>query len=540
MAFHENEDFRHGSARAADADDVARAGYFSPSDNAILVGHIDGRPVLYSGQGGALMLAGARAGKGSLIGFTQCFGGFGNHLVQLDPKAEGSFVAQFQIPSRKFVINWNPAGLLGLPQHRINPVDYIRADSPSVVADTAVFVENWIATTGSANAVFFEGRAREFLSAFCLTIADLDGALTLPRLYEVVNLVPAGGQAWLDFAFEMHESRHALCRRVEAEIATAREREGGGFQGIMGELLRAFACLADPMLMASVSPPYDFSFADLCEPAASGAPVYQVSFCPPAEYLSTWAPVLKSLFVAGMIHKARAPGARSQTWILDECAQLGAFPLVPKLFVYGAGIGIRPWAIYQTTQQMRLTAPNADTIITSSAAVRSYFAIRDLSSAETVSRMLGAQTLSYDDELAQAKSRHAKNEALQALVGGGDPLEAAMALSYHSQAEQHRTKQHRWLRTPDEVLNAEPGSQFLFMDGLPGGLYAERRAYFAAREMAGRFHPNPYHQSDLTRVRVKTRFGWEWRRAITERVPARYAHYPQYRGGYWSYVEGAL
>ncbi|WP_394693125.1 type IV secretory system conjugative DNA transfer family protein [Hyphobacterium sp.] len=538
MSFEQNEHFRHGSARPSTADDVEQAGYFKGSMNAFLVGHLNGRAVKFSGQGSGLVIAGARGGKGSLLGFSLADGAFGNHLVSLDPKAEGAYCFQNQAASGKYNISWNPAGLLGLPQHRINPVDYIRADSPSVVADAAVWAENWMPPTGASNAVYFESRGREKLTAFALTLAELDGALTLPRLYEVVNAFVAGESAWLDFAFEMSESRFPLCRRVEAEIATARENPSGGFHGIVGELLRSFSCLADPMLMASVSPPYDFSFADLCFSAGSGKPVYKVDLCPPAEYLSTWAPVIRSMFTAGMIYKARSPVARPQTWVLDECAQLGSFPLVPKLFVYGAGIGIRPWAIYQTTQQMALTGSNVEAIITSSAAVRSYFAVRDLSSAQTVSRMLGAQTLEYNDDVAHQQARRGQQEALSALLSGGDPLDAALRFDHFTKAEAHRSKQQRWLRTPDEILNTPPGYQYLFMDGLPGGLYAERRNYYEARECAGRFHPNPYQQSDLSRVKVKTRFGWEWRRVIREKVPPRFAHLPQYAGGEWSYVEG--
>jgi len=39
-------------------------------------------------------------------------------------------------------------------------------------------------------------------------------------------------------------------------------------------------------------------------------------------------------------------------------------------------------------------------------------------------------------------------------------------------------------------------------------------------------------------VRIKTRFGHDWRAVITEHVPRQYAHLPQYADGYWSYIEG--
>src|SRR3546814_14304445 len=78
---------------------------------------------------------------------------------------------------------------------------------------------------------------------------------------------------------------------------------------------------------------------------------------------------------------------------------------------------IRPWAIYQSIKQMKATGPDADAIIMSSAAVRSFFGVRDIETATAISRMLGAQTLEYDDELRQSNARHASQQALQALLG---------------------------------------------------------------------------------------------------------------------------
>lgn len=237
-----------------------------------------------------------------------------------------------------------------------------------------------------------------------------------------------------------------------------------------------------------------------------------------------------------MIYKSRAPQAPRQTWILDECAQLGAFPLVTKLFTYGAGIGIRPVAVFQSTKQMRAIGRDAETIITSSAALRIYFAIRDIESATDVSRMLGAQTLEYDDEERQAASRLAKQQAMNALLMGEDPFRAGLEYKHHSGMVDHRSKMHRLLRTPDEVLNTPADRMYLFTDGLDAAIYGHRRAYYEEKSMAGRYNPNPYHPP-LDRVRVKTAFGHSWRAVITERVPSQFAHYPQYRNGLWSRIE---
>lgn len=527
-----NEQFRFGSAEFADERDLARAGMFDQSPNALLVGFFGSRPLWYSGAGGLLLTAGARSGKlRDVLAYNVCAGICRSSMVILDMKGELAAISRDLTPDRKYGIYWNPARLHGLPQDRINPVDYLTIDSPSLVSDAKVLAENLIPLSGSANAAYFEGRAREFLEAIILTLARMNGVLTLPDLTRAVNLIPSANAAWLDFAFEMSESGFPLSARVEEEIAAARDNSSGGFSGIIGELFKAVAALSDPALMESVSPPYDFSLSQLCDSSRG----YQLYLMPPAEFVEGWSPVIKALFVGAMIYKARAPSAPRQTWILDECAQLGNFPLVVKLFTYGAGIGIRPWAIFQSTHQMEALGKDAGNIIASSAALRSYFALRDIASAEAVSRMLGAQTLEYDDEAAQARSRHAKNQALNRLLGDDDPFGAGFEFAHHAHAESLRTKQHRLLRTPAELLVMPDDRQIIFADGISKPIWAGRRSYQEQRFMAGRYHPNPYHPP-ADRVRVKTLFGHEWRRVCREPVPPEFAHYPQYQDGTWSVI----
>ncbi len=532
----ENEIFRHGSAHFADSQTIARAHLKKQTPSALFVAFDDdGKPIWYDGAGGVLLIAGARGGKLTTnLGYNLCHGICSDEtMVVLDMKGELAAISQDQTPDNKFNIYWNPCELNGQDCNRINPLDHIRADSPTMIPDIKVLCENMIVQKGSKDSPYFSGRAREFFEGIAATRTKLDGVLTYPALYDTINLIPTNNDAWLDFAYEMHTCGYPLSKRIEEEIAMARESrgDGGGFQGILGELFRAFSALSDPILMESLSPPFDFSFGDLCK----GDLRYQVYLMPPAEYVSAWAPVLKSMFVAGMIHKSRAPQAPRQTWVLDECAQLGGFPLVTKLFTYGAGIGIRPVAVFQSTKQMEDIGPNAETIITSSAALRLYFAVRDIGTAHSISQMLGAQTLEYDDEHSQAAARFAKNQAIQSMLNGDDPLAAALNYRHQSESAQRSSKMHRMLRTPDEVLNTPEDKMYVFLDGLGAPIYATRKPYFEQRFMAGRFHPNPYHPP-LNRVRVKTLLGHKWRNVREEPVPANFSHYPQYRDGRWSFV----
>ncbi|MGD1923191.1 MAG: type IV secretory system conjugative DNA transfer family protein [Paracoccaceae bacterium] len=541
-----NERDRYGSARLADPADYEAAGMFDQQASSIFLGFVDGKPVWYSGPGGMVVTAGARAGKmTTFLAYNILAGSCLQTLVMLDPKGEGAYISQNQTPDGKFCGYWDPAGLHGLPQDRMNPTDYMTIDSKVIVSDCKMFFKDFVAATGSNEGKFFEGRARDWGEGIALTCTELRGVLTLPDLAHAINMIPAGGDDWLDFAYSMSISRFPQARRAEAEIANGRRDAGGGFRGILGVLLEAVSCLSDPVLMESVSPPYTLSMAD----TVSSDQAWQIYLCPPAEHLSAWSPVIKSIFTAAMIYKARHAAAPKQTWFIDECGQLATgpsagFDLIPRMFTYGAGIGVQPVAILQTNAQMRELGPEAERLITSSAACRLMFALRDYESAEQASKMLGSQTLEYDDNLQQSRATLARKSGLQRLLGGADPLEVGLEIAQAGREAVHRTKQQRDVMTADEVMNLQGDEALLWADGLARPGLINRAPYWTRPELAGRYHPNPYHPP-LDSVRVTTRTGgfmgrtrMETRRVITESVPDRFAHYPQYRNGIWSRVEG--
>ncbi|KPM22441.1 hypothetical protein AAJ72_11100 [Citromicrobium sp. RCC1885] len=528
----DNSEFRFGSAAFADQHELAAAAMFRQGPDSLFLGFHNGKPIFYDGMGGLLLIAGARSGKlRDVLAYNLCGGFCAQSMVILDVKGELGAISRDLTPQRKFAAYWNPASLHGLPQNRINPVDYLRADSPSLVSDMKIFWENLIPHSGSPSALFFEDSARDKGEGLSLAVTDRDGVMTLPALYEVINLLLGGGDRWLEFAFLMSESRFPSVRRIEEEIAISRSDSSGGFRGIIGELLKSVACLSDPLLMASVSPPFDFSFAQL----TASDQTWHVYLMPPVESVESWKSVLKMHFVAGMIYKLRSPQAPRQTWMLDEGPILGVMSALERLFSVGAGAGLRPWLIAQSREQLNRIGKDAANIITASAAVRQFFNARDIDTARLVSDMIGPETLGFDDTQAQTRARYARQRAISSLLDGGDPLQAGMDYAHHAQLETMPSYQQRSLRNPSEILSMPPDRQLIWVDGVAKPIWGERAPYYEQRFMAGRYHPNPYHPP-ADKVRVKTRLGHEWRRVMREPVPQEFAHYPQYADGYWSVV----
>lgn len=533
MDWSHKESFWHGTARFAGQDDLAAAGMLRQTQSALFLGFLDGPPIWYDGEGGLLMVAGARSGKlRDVLAYNVCSGVCASAtMLILDVKGELAAISRDQTPDGKHCHYWNPLGAHGLPQARVNPIGYLKRSSPTLFSDMKVFVSEALPQSGSANSQYFELNARRYAEAIGLALVQAQGELTLPDLYRAISLLPAGDDDWLNVAWEMHRSGIDLCKTVEAEIAAARADSSGGFRGVVGELQKAVAGLSDPLLRASVSPPYDFDLADLC---AAKRPV-QVYLMAPPEMIEPWALVIKSFFAGAMVLKSRAPQAPRQTWVLDECAQLKGFALVEKMFSYGAGIGVRPWAVFQDVSQMDGLSATARRVISSSASVQSYFGVRDLETAKRVSDMLGVETLDYFDAAHQGRAALESGVLLQGMLSGGDVFASAPKLVQQLRESGLRARQRRPLQTPDEVLNMASNRQFIFADGLPGAVYAERAPYWEQRFMAGRYHPNPYHPP-YDQVPVQGRFGPSWRPVIVEPVPAAFAAYPQYRSGLWSRI----
>lgn len=529
----DNAEYRYGSASFATYRDFKRAGMFKQEKNSLLIGFYGKNPLWYSGDGGWLICGGARSGKlRDLLAYNICAGIYSPSSVVLDPKGEATYIAQNQTADGKFQINWNPASLHNLPAHRINPIGYLNTGNPKLSSDAQMFCQNFLPMSKGSNAEYFDARAQEFLEGIVRTAVKLYGTLNFPNLYAIINTIPGNSDAWLDFAFEMKKSGFPLSKRIEEEIANSRSDTTGGFTGILGVIFKGFACLSDENLLASVSPPFDFDLEDMC---SSTQPV-QLSLMPPAEFIDGWASAIKAIFVALFVYKSRNPQSPQQTWFLDECAQLGSFPLLIKMFTYGAGIGARPVCVFQSPKQMNDIAPNAENIITASAELRSYFGVRDLDTATTVSKMIGAETLEYRDEVQVAQAKHAKRQAILAMMNSDDPMQAVANFTHHKRDAEQVRVMRRDLIEPNEVLQMPSDKQVFFTDVLSKPAYVDRKPYYEQKWMAGRFHPNPY-RPPLDKVRVKTFWGHAWRKVIYEPVPDQYADYPQYADGYWSRIE---
>jgi type IV secretion system protein VirD4 len=528
-----NEQYRYGSARWATDAEMHRAGMFS--GKGLQIGFRGKKPVYIDGDAPLITLGGAGSGKlRDMLGYTM-LASKGMRKLVLDPRGELAAISINNfVRYREHAFCLNPVGLHGLPMHRLNPLDILSPNSHTLHADAKFIAEGLIALSGSSGGQYFELRARGWLETLLISLTLSTGSVTFPKLMQAINAIEGDPVHWSGVAEGMLESPYLDIRRTGSEIMDKKHDSPREFGSIMGELYAHMSVFNDPLLMNALSEP-DFSLAELC----NADQVAHIFLNIPIEYIGIWSPLVRSIFTVASLYKMRRPAAARISYIVDEAGQLGRAEFLLRAFTFGRGAGIRAWAVFQDIGQIKRNfGHEALQGFMGSAQTRILFGVRDLETAEYVSRMLGDQTLEFDNPLQQSEAARQKKQIIRKVLGGASPFEAAYQYNHYRDAASNRTKQIRRLKTPSEILAMPEDREIVFVSGKNlDPLYLEKRPYYEDVALAGMFMPNPYHPP-IDKVLVPTRYGKRWRRMITEPVPEKFAHYPQYCSGTWSYIEG--
>jgi type IV secretion system protein VirD4 len=312
-----NETYRFGSAAWANKTQIAAAGLLTPKGPQI--GFFDNLPLYLDSDAPMICIGGAGSGKlRDMLAYILC-GSSLAHLFVLDLRGElGAISIHNFAPAGVRVWFFNPAGIAGLPQHRCNPLDILRADSPRLHADCKMIAESLVPFTGSDNGKYFEQRARDWIEAFLKHLVEQHGAVSFPLLYRLMNMIEGDTDAWASQLELMLQSKFDPVRRTAGEMLAKQQEAQKEFGAIMGTIYGNLGFLDDPMLLAALDAP-DFSLSELCDKAKPASFFLNV----PIEYINTWSPLLRCFFTVAMLYKSRAPDAPRLTMIIDEAGQLG-------------------------------------------------------------------------------------------------------------------------------------------------------------------------------------------------------------------------
>lgn len=527
------EEFRFGSAGWATRANIEKASLFKRRGPQ--VGFFDGQPLHLDSDSPMITIGGAGSGKcRDLLAYVICQLHI-ERLFVLDLRGELGAISIHNFAAKKIkALFFNPMGLAGLPHHRCNPLDVLTLNDGRLIADAQMVAESLVPFSGGGEGKYFEQRARDWLANLMAHLVERHAQVDFAMLSRLVNSIEGDTDSWLNETEVMLKSKFPSVRRTVGEMLAKQADAPKEFSAIISTAYASLSFLDDQTLLASLENP-EFSLAALCAEGQPSSFFLNV----PNEYLAIWSPLIKCFFASAMLYKSRKPHAPRITMLIDEAGQMGNFNALLKAFTFGRGAGIRAWAFFQDLAQIKRNyGSDALQSFIGSAQFRQFFGVRDYETAELISKMLGVETLEYVDPLQRERAKHGKFQALLGTLMGNDPFQSARDYKRFKTESEHRAKQTRRLMTPDEILAMPENRQIIFISGLNlRPIYAEKHAYYDRVDMAGKYLPNPYHPP-VEYVRVMTAEGERLRCIVDEPVPTAIAHYPQYKSGRWSFVDG--
>ena len=443
-------DDTHGSARFA-TDRETRP--LAQNGEGLLIGRDrkSGKLLRYAGPAHLLTIAPTRTGKGvgTIIPNLLDYPG---SVICIDPKGENARITARHRAKFGPVHVLDPFGVTGIASAAFNPLDRLDpagldlADDAMTLADALVYD-----APGEAGEAHWNEEAKALIAGIILAIVTSEppATRTLATLRDRLTLAPQAFAVML----ETMQAQGGLAARAANRHLGKSDREAAG---VLSAAQRHTHFLDSPR-MSAVLERSDFTFADV---KARATTVYLVL---PPDRLATYARWLRLMLAQGLTDLARAPAspARPVLFLLDEFAALGRLEPVERAMGLMAGYSIQLWPILQDVHQLRALYERRAGTFLSNAGVLQVFGVNDHDSAKLVSDLLGQETIVF--------------ETMSRAIDSDET-----GISFGSQ---HVA---RPLLTPDEVRTLREDYQLLFLAG-QRPIVADKLAYFADREFAGRF-----------------------------------------------------
>lgn len=529
------EQDRFGSANIVSTLELKQAGMLDAKGISFGFDETQRHELFVPTDGSVALFGGAGCGKSAAAFANALIGGhFPGNVLCFDPRGEHTEVTTLSFSIRGYeVYTINPKGLLGLPQHRINPLDHLHLQSRRLIANAQKAALDFCPVLPGSKNSWPQEDAQRWLNDLILFDAERNNVASLPGVFELIMSIQGNLDAWCSYLEAMTHSQFPTVRNFAYEIMGLQKEGRDSFTAPLSVLQNAFSFMRDPDMQ------WTFGGSDVSTqwlPDPNRKMIIFVIW--PIEYIDIQSNAIRQTIGSAIQNKLAQAGSAPVSLLIDEAGQLKHFPSLRELFTYGRGAGlVNNMVAWQETSQLFASFGDQANEIIGSAQVRVFKGVRTMQSAEMVSRLAGTMTLDYDQINEQSNAKRLKQQAAARMLSGGGLFETAADLRHYKQAETHRTKQSRPLLTPDEVLNLPPTQMVAFASGIvEGTILGHWINHFDRPDYAGKYLNNPYHSEDVI---ITTKWGQKKRhRVITEAVPHTYAHLPQYAGGTWKYVDG--
>jgi type IV secretion system protein VirD4 len=222
----------------------------------------------------------------------------------------------------------------------------------------------------------------------------------------------------------------------------------------------------------------DFRFRELKERPTT------VYLTLPTRYLATCSKWFRLVVASALDDLLREESGLPVLVILDEFYQLGRLKVIQNAMALARGYGLQLWPIIQDLTQLKEWYKESWETFLGNAGIRQFFAPRENTTAEYVSKLCGETTVT----VSSSSSGRSQQDIL---------LGPAPTINEGTSANQAQ----RRLFLPQEVCQL-PDDQFLmFADkGSKAVIRGYRLPYWEIPEFQGKYSPDPYHLKSKPKV----------------------------------------
>jgi len=450
---------------------------FYPEDHAMA-----GKPLSYPGDGHLILVAPTRSGKGRDI-LTPALLSARRSCIIIDPKAQLAAITKRRRSQFGKVLVLNPFNILrerlgdqGGPQGgpaRFNPMDTLNPADDAFTADCDNLAEGIVSPDpGGKDDRHFTDSARQLVSGVIMHLVS-DPACptekkTLGFMREVVT------RNIFRFAQIALESGTNAVKERLARFADPKAYEGREIPSILSVANTHSAFLGIEAIAQSVSGS-DFQFRDL---RSEEITVYLTL---PTRYLGAagkWFRLVVASALNALLQEPKDGEDVPVLAVLDEFAQLGELTIIKDAMALAAGYGLQLFPVLQDLNQLKTYGEHVWPTFLANSAVQMYFAPRENTTADYLSKMSGEKEVSVPSESLGEASGPGK-------TGGPGKSGASVSWKHEVVPEQ---RLHDVLRLPNNEF-------FLFRQGQL--VIRTRAPYFDETrfpEFKGLYDPDPYYR----------------------------------------------